>query len=70
MEFWRKNLYSVWFAQFFAMVGMSMVIPFLPFYVRELGVTDPKELEQWSGLVFAGPFILSFVMTPIWGTLG
>lgn len=52
------------------MIGMSMVIPFLPFYIRELGVTDPTELEKWSGLVFAGPFVLSFVMTPVWGALG
>lgn len=70
MESWRKNLYSVWIAQFIAMVGMSMVIPFLPFYIRELGVTGQEELEFWSGIVFAGPFVLSFLLTPVWGTLG
>ena len=47
-----------------------MVIPFLPFYIRELGVTDGQELEFWSGLVFSGPFILSFILTPVWGVLG
>jgi len=52
------------------MAGMSMVIPFLPFYIRELGVTDGQELEFWSGLVFSGPFILSFILTPVWGVLG
>ncbi|KAA0207471.1 MAG: MFS transporter [Ignavibacteriaceae bacterium] len=67
---WKRNLYIIWIAQFIAMIGMSMVIPFLPFYIRELGVTDPTELEKWSGLVFAGPFVLSFVMTPVWGALG
>ncbi|MDQ3019599.1 MAG: MFS transporter [Bacteroidota bacterium] len=70
LEVWRKNLYSIWVAQFVAMVGMSMVIPFLPFYIRELGVTNQKELEYWSGIVFSGPFILSFLLTPIWGVLG
>ncbi len=70
MEIWRKNLYSIWIAQFFAMVGMSMVIPFLPFYIRELGVTDSKQVEHWSGLIFAAPFISSFIFTPIWGSLG
>ena len=69
MEIWRKNLYSIWIAQFIAMVGMSMVIPFLPFYVRELGVTDLTEIEKWSGLAFAGTFIMAFIMTPIWGAL-
>lgn len=52
------------------MVGMSMVIPFLPFYVRELGITNSDELEHWSGIVFSGPFILSFILTPVWGSLG
>ncbi len=47
-----------------------MVVPFLPFYIRELGITNPEELEHWSGIVFSGPFILSFIMTPIWGVLG
>ena len=70
MEIWKKNLYSIWIAQFFAMAGMSMVIPFLPFYIRELGITDSKQLEYWSGLVFAAPFISSFIFTPIWGSLG
>ncbi|MDZ4712017.1 MAG: MFS transporter [bacterium] len=70
MEIWRKNLYSIWIAQFVAMVGMSMVVPFLPFYIRELGITNHDELEHWSGIVFSGPFILSFIMTPVWGALG
>jgi MFS transporter, DHA1 family, multidrug resistance protein len=52
------------------MVGMSMVIPFLPFYIRELGITNHDDLEYWSGIVFSGPYILSFILTPIWGVLG
>lgn len=52
------------------MAGMSMVVPFLPFYIRELGVTDPSSVEKWSGLVFAGPFVFSFLLTPVWGALG
>lgn len=70
MEVWKKNLYSIWISQFVAMVGMSMVVPFLPFYIRELGITNPDELEHWSGIVFSGPFLLSFILTPVWGSLG
>jgi len=47
-----------------------MVIPFLPFYIRELGISNQDELEHWSGIVFSGPFILSFILTPVWGMLG
>ena len=46
-----------------------MVIPFLPFYLRELGVTNQSELETWSGLIFAAPFITAFIATPLWGAL-
>jgi DHA1 family multidrug resistance protein-like MFS transporter len=70
MELWRKNLYILWGTQFLAMMGMNLVVPFLPFFVRQLGVSDPNDLARWSGLVFAGPFFVSFVATPIWGTLG
>jgi DHA1 family multidrug resistance protein-like MFS transporter len=70
IEPWRKNLYTLWGTQFLAMIGMNLVIPFLPFYIRSLGVTDETELAHWSGLVFSGPFLLSFITTPIWGTMG
>ncbi len=70
MQIWKKNLYIVWFAQFIAMMGMSMVIPFLPFFIRELGVRNEADVARWSGIVFSGPFIVSFFITPIWGTLG
>lgn len=70
MELWRKNLYILWGTQFLAMLGMNLVVPFLPFFVRELGVSDADDLARYSGLVFSGPFFLSLVFTPIWGILG
>jgi MFS transporter, DHA1 family, multidrug resistance protein len=70
LEPWRKNLYIIWTAQFIAMMGMNLVVPFLPFYIRELGVTDPEAVASWSGLVYAGPFFLSFFFTPLWGIMG
>jgi len=47
-----------------------MVVPFLPFFIRELGVSDEGSIARWSGIVFSGPFIISFFTTPLWGTLG
>ncbi|MBI3112170.1 MAG: MFS transporter [Ignavibacteriales bacterium] len=70
IEPWRRNLYIIWGAQFIAMMGMSLVVPFLPFYIRSLGVTNPSTVAQWSGLVFAGPFLPAFFLTPVWGFLG
>ncbi len=70
METWRKNLYILWGTQFLAMIGMNLVVPFLPFFIRELGVANQSELARWSGLVFAGPFLSSFIATPFWTSLG
>lgn len=52
------------------MIGMSMVVPFLPLYIKTLGITGPDELKRWSGLVFSGVFITAVIATPFWGWLG
>src|SRR4030095_17169304 len=52
------------------MIGMSMVIPFLPLYVKDLGITEPSEVKPWSGLAISGVFITAFIATPFWGWLG
>ncbi len=70
MEIWRRNLYIIWFAQFLAMIGMNLVVPFLPFFIRDLGVTEGDSVTRWSGLVFAAPFLFSFFFTPFWGVMG
>lgn len=67
---WRRNLIILCAAQFISMIGMSGVFPFLPIYVRELGITDPEEAKFWSGMVFAGTYISAVIMIPIWGSLG
>jgi DHA1 family multidrug resistance protein-like MFS transporter len=52
------------------MIGMSMVVPFLPLFIKTLGVTDIGELKRWSGLAISGVFITAFIATPLWGWLG
>lgn len=47
-----------------------MFLPFLPLYVRELGVTEIGQVERVSGLLFAAPFFAATVATPVWGFLG
>ncbi len=52
------------------MMGMSMFHPFLPLYLRSLGVTGKGELETMSGLIYAAPFFSAVIATPIWGYFG
>jgi DHA1 family multidrug resistance protein-like MFS transporter len=67
---WKRNLLIIVFAQFIAMAGMSACVPFLPLYVRELGMTDMNQVKFWSGIVFSGPYIMAIFAVPFWGTLG
>ena len=70
MPAWRRTLFALWLAEFFTMLGISMFLPFLPLYLRQLGVTEPGRLEAMSGLMFAAPFLSATVATPVWGFLG
>ncbi|KGT86697.1 multidrug transporter [Erwinia typographi] len=69
MESWKVNLISVWFGCLFTGLAISQIIPFLPLYVEQLGVTDPSALPLWSGLIFSVTFMVSAVVSPMWGSL-
>jgi DHA1 family multidrug resistance protein-like MFS transporter len=47
---WQRNLYVIWVAEVVAIAGFSVIMPFLPYYVQDLGITDMKQVEIWSGL--------------------
>jgi DHA1 family multidrug resistance protein-like MFS transporter len=70
MPQWQGNVYAIWSAQFLAMVGLTLIVPFLPFYLRVLGVTRLEEVERWSGFLFAAPFLVQMLAAPLWGVLG
>jgi len=67
---WKVNLAVLWFGQFFAMAGMSMVTPFLPYFLQEdLGVTNTSHVALWVSFIFSSNFITSFLFQPVWGKI-
>ena len=66
---WKRNLYVIWVAELVAIAGFTVVMPFLPYYVQELGVTDPEQVAIWSGLLFTGHAVTMAIFAPIWGSL-
>jgi DHA1 family multidrug resistance protein-like MFS transporter len=66
---WRRNLYVIWIAEFVSIVGFSSAMPFLPYYVQELGVTAPGQVELWSGLLHSMHALTMGIMAPVWGSL-
>ncbi len=69
MHKWQKNLYTVWFTQFLSLMGFGFGMPFLPFFIQDLGVTDPAALKMWTGWLASAPALAMAIMAPIWGYL-
>jgi MFS family permease len=65
--FWRRNRLALPFATFSLTFGWAMANPFLPLILREEGVTG--HLETWVGYLMGVFFLLSFVLTPVWGVV-
>ncbi|MBI4979660.1 MAG: MFS transporter [Spirochaetes bacterium] len=68
-EHWRRNLYVTWLVQVLSLSGFSISMPFLPFYVRSLGVVDPAAVKWWVGTSTAILSVSAAIMGPIWGVL-
>lgn len=67
MERWKINLYTLWVTQVFSLMGFGICIPFTPFYLQEMGVTDAVQLNYYVGLAFTLPQATMAVSAPIWG---
>src|SRR4029453_15537371 len=66
---WQLNLYALLAVLFVAFVGFSFSGPFLPLLVRHLGVTEPRAVALWSGvLIGLGP-LSAVIASPMWGRL-
>lgn len=65
----RRNLVVLCSAQLLALAGMTSLLPLLPLYLQEIGVSDPAQLRYWTGVLGAAPFAIAVFVTPLWGAL-
>ena len=68
--YWKRNLAVCVFGSFTTIVAMTLLLPFLPVYVEELGVTDRAAIVQWSGVAYGAAFFTAALTAPLWGRLG
>ena len=68
-EGWQRNVWALSLCVFIAFVGFQFFSPFLPLYVRELGVTDPARIALWSGVLAAVTPAVSGLLSPVVGRL-
>lgn len=64
---WKKNLYVIAIAEYFAIVGFSLFTPFLPLYIQQLGNFTTEQASIWVGVAIGGAGIAMFISSPIWG---
>lgn len=65
---YRRNLFILCFTVFLAAMSWNQIVPFLPLFLKDLGVTG--SVVGWSGLVFAAQSLAAIFMQPFWGRMG
>ena len=50
MHDWRRNQAALMIASFVGFTGFTLVMPFLPLYIAELGVRDVGRIALWTGM--------------------
>lgn len=50
--------------------GFTLVMPFLPLYIAELGTTDVGEIAMWTGLTLGATPTVTAISAPLWGRVG
>ncbi|OZI20204.1 MFS transporter [Bordetella genomosp. 9] len=67
--YWKRNLVVCVFGSFTTLVSLSMLLPFLPLYVQQLGAKSADDVMRWSAIAFGATFFGTAITAPVWGRL-
>ena len=65
---WKDNLRIAWLGSFLTGACISLVVPFMPIFVEQLGV-EPSQVTFYSGLAISVSAISAACVSPLWGIL-
>jgi MFS transporter, DHA1 family, multidrug resistance protein len=65
---WERNQYVMTAVVFVVFTGFAFVLPFLPLFVRELGV-HKEDAALWAGALIGISPLLAGLLAPVWGRL-
>jgi len=63
----RRNQLVTVTMVFSVFTGFAFVLPFLPLFVRELGVEEPDRAALWAGVLIGVSPLLAGLLAPVWG---
>ena len=67
--YWRRNFVVCLLGSFTTIVAMTLLLPFLPLYVEQLGVHDRAAIVEWSGVAYGATFLAAAIVAPLWGRI-
>ena len=70
MHSWKRNQAAITAAAFVGFTGFTLVMPFLPLYIRELGVTEVGDIALWTGMTLGVSPAIAALTAPLWGRVG
>ena len=65
---WKENLRVAWFGSFLTGASISLVVPFMPIFVEQLGI-ERDQVAFYAGLAISISAISAALISPIWGIL-
>src|SRR4029079_12916786 len=66
----RRNVFIAAATSFTGYAGFTIVMPFMPLFIAELGVHDVGEIALWSGLTLGATPAVTAISAPLWGRVG
>ena len=60
----------LWIANFITAVGVMVLLPFFPLFLRDLGVEGDGAIKVWTGLIVGAAPFTAALMAGIWGAIG
>lgn len=66
---WKRNMWIIWLAVMMTGAAFSEIIPFLSLYIESMGSFTKDQLNFYSGAAFAVTFLVSAIVSPLWGKL-
>ena len=65
---WKENLRVAWFGSFLMGASISLVVPFMPIFVEQLGI-EGDQVAFYAGLAISVSAVSAALVSPIWGIL-
>ena len=65
---WKDNLRVAWFGSFLTGASISLVVPFMPIFVEQLGI-EGDQVAFYAGLAISVSAVSAALVSPIWGIL-